>query len=133
MNIAIIEDNKEDAEYLKNLLLHFTQNTSIFIHIDFYTSGEEFLELAKHKNYDLLFLDIYMKEIDGIETAILFQKIQNDALYVFLTSSEEDIWRAVKTHGCFDYIKKTELNYPRIQKLLNDVVDKLQLRDKKLR
>ena len=40
-------------------------NIQAFSCLDTYESGEEFLESGK--NYDLLFLDIDMKGMDGIE------------------------------------------------------------------
>lgn len=132
MNIAIIEDNKNDIDKLLALLDQYRLCHEIIINTHTYSSGESFLVDGAHKKYDLLLMDIYLEDIDGIETVTRLQSIRDDALIAFLTSSEEDIWRAVKTHGCFDYIQKNELNYARIDKLLTDVINKSGLKEKKV-
>lgn len=130
MNIAIIEDCEEDCNKLVLLLSHFTECHGIQLNIDTYPSGEIFLTNGIHKKYHVLFMDIYLADMDGIETLSHLQKIRDDALVVFLTSSEEDIWRAVKTHGCFDYIRKVELTITRLEKVVLDVINKLDLGEK---
>ena len=64
MKIAICDDEKEIRESLRKILEEYKEP---FEQIDLYTSGEELLEYDR--NYDLLFLDIDMKGINGIETA----------------------------------------------------------------
>ncbi|WP_102401381.1 LytR/AlgR family response regulator transcription factor [Haloimpatiens massiliensis] len=132
MNIAVVEDNYKDMIRLEGLLNLYKGSTSTTLNIDFFITGEAFLETGVKKKYHLIFMDIYMGQLDGIETAICLRKVQEDALIVFLTSSDEDIWRAVRTHGCFDYIQKSELNIIRLEKLLKDAMNKWNVSDKNL-
>ena len=126
MNIAVLEDDYNDRIKLEELLTDIDAD----LDIDFYPSGEAFLETGKNKKYQLIFMDIYMGLLDGIETAAYIEKTQENALIIYLTSSEQDIWRAVATHGCFDYIRKSQLTKIRLEKLFIDVVDKLQIVEK---
>lgn len=49
--------------------------------IDMYESGKELLNLREELNqYHIIFLDVNMEEIDGIETAKEIRKITKDVL-----------------------------------------------------
>ena len=132
MDIAIVEDNKEESDYLTELLKKYkqehTQDFKIFTH----KSGEDFLQEAVYHKFDLVFMDIYLEMMDGIETAVQMQSLCENCLTVFLTFSSEDIWRAVGMHGCFDYIKKDDLNYRRLEMLLEDVMKRLKIQERTL-
>ena len=64
MKIAICDDEKKASETLLEILRECPESIE---KTDIYFSGEELL-LAEEQ-YDLLFLDIDMEGIDGIETA----------------------------------------------------------------
>lgn len=132
MNIAVLEDDHEDKIRLEDLLSVYSVINDVVLDIDYYPNGETFLLNGWEKKYQLILMDIYMGNLDGIETAVLVEKIQEDALIVYLTSSDEDIWRAVGTHRCFDYIRKSELNMMRINTLFKDVMNKLNISEQKL-
>ena len=55
--------------------------------IDEFESGNEFINLGINMTkYDIVFLDINMDEIDGIETAQEIRKVSNDIFIVFVTA-----------------------------------------------
>ncbi|MBC2575966.1 LytR/AlgR family response regulator transcription factor [Peptostreptococcus canis] len=120
MNIAIVEDNKYEANILKKILDKFSIKNLIQINYKHFDSGEKFLEDISKNNYQIVFMDIYMNEMDGIETSEQIIKDNYKPLIIYFTSSYEDIWRAVKTHNCFDYIIKDDITYEKIEKLLLD-------------
>lgn len=132
MQIAIIDDMHEETDFLVTLLKKYQEKYSQNLSISFYESGEEFLQNIQKGKFHMIFMDIYMDKIDGIETAQRLYEIDQECLITFLTTSDEDIWRAVKMHGCFDYIKKEELNYERMEKLLKDAEKKCELLNKTL-
>ena len=110
MNIAIVEDRDFDADTLFSFIEQYKNHYSLELNLTLYKSGEDFLASA-FETYHLVFMDIYLEEIDGVETARRILEHNADCLIVFLTTSKEDIWRAVKIHACFDYIEKSSLNY----------------------
>lgn len=132
MDIAIVEDNINDIKWLKNLFNEYNQQSLHTIYIEYYHSGEELLKDINRKKYQLIIMDIFMNEMDGIETAKHVQEIDDNTLISFLTTSDDEIWRAVKTHGCFDYIKKESFNSQRLEKLLDDVYKKLKFQNELL-
>ena len=71
--------------------------------LDTYESGEEFLESGK--NYDLLFLDIDMKGMDGIETARKIRLRDKKLKIVYVTAYREYAGKAFSVHA-FGYLLK---------------------------
>ena len=131
MNIAIVEDRSSDADLLASLLNQYQEHHSAKLHIARYSSGEAFLAAACEK-YHLIFMDIYLKQSNGIETARRLIGRNADALIVFLTASKEDIWRAVQIHACFDYIGKDALDYARLEEILDVARKRLCIQTKML-
>lgn len=132
MKIAIVDDNINDIKWLKFLFNEYNQKFFYTIYTDYYSSGKQLLEKLNSKKYDLIVMDIFMDELDGIETAKYVQELNETILIAFLTTSEDEIWRAVNTHSCFDYIPKELFNSQRLEKLLHDVYKKLKLQEQLL-
>lgn len=131
MNIAIVENNTSDAAVLVSFLNEYQKQYSLEINVSHYYSGEAFLASSCEKAH-LIFMDIYLEGIDGIEAARQLTERNEDSLIVFLTTSNEEIWRAVKMHVCFDYIEKSTLEYSRIEEILNTAWKRLRLQTEKL-
>ncbi len=88
MRIAVCEDErifrKQLVSYLEKVI------TSLDVIIEEYESGERLLEAyEKKKRYDVIFLDIEMKQLDGIQTAKKIRTYGQDEAIVFLTSHTE--------------------------------------------
>ena len=71
--------------------------------IEKFSSGRELLKSGTKA--DILFLDIQMPEMDGMETARLFRRQQRDALIIFVTSAPEYVFQAFDV-GAFHYLVK---------------------------
>lgn len=105
MRIAICDDNKSVIDSVKNALLQCKDYITNMIIDEFY-SGESLLEhYKKGGRYDLLFLDIHMKEIDGINTAFKLKKLQKDLILIFLTGHNIYV-REAFTVQAFQYLTK---------------------------
>lgn len=82
MRIAICEDREEDALSLCGLLEKYVEGTD---QIWIYTNGEEFL--SGKQPFDLVFMDVYMEGLSGVETARRWRRRDGDACLVFTTTS----------------------------------------------
>lgn len=87
MNIAITDDLKYDRDTLKELLLNFFNKNKIAIQLYEYSSAEELLENFTPGFFDLLFLDIYMENISGIDAAKRIYEIDKRCKIIFLTTA----------------------------------------------
>lgn len=61
--VLIVDDNKVNIKIAEKLLSHYD-----FLEISSALSGIEAIEKVKSTNYDLIFMDIMMPEMDGVET-----------------------------------------------------------------
>lgn len=71
--------------------------------------------LLKDKNLDILFLDIEMPEMNGLE---LVQMISNQPVKIILTTSRQDYAVEAFEHSVSDYLVKP-IAYPRFLKAVN--------------
>jgi len=105
MRIAICDDNKSVIDAVRNALMQCKDYIS-HMTIDEFYSGESLLEhYKKGARYDLLFLDIHMKQIDGINTAFKLKKIHKDLILIFLTGHSIYVKEAF-TVQAFQYLTK---------------------------
>ncbi len=105
MRIAIIDDDKASRITLKHMLQAWADRNLLEIICDCFSDGNSFLSALLHQQYDIVFMDIYMEEKDGIQTAREMRRITPDCCLIFLTSSEEHTMQAFPCHA-FDYLLK---------------------------
>lgn len=85
--IAICDDEEYFRIREKQLILNYMANKTYRCKIDMFNSGKEILNLKKAvSQYDIIFLDVNMEEIDGIETAKEIKKNDKRCVYCFCYS-----------------------------------------------
>ena len=99
IRIAIVDDEKVIREQIKKLI-EKKQTESV---IDTYCSGEEFLRAGR--GYDIVFLDIQMDGINGIDTAKALRQKAEDTVLIFVTGVKEYVFDAFDV-GAFHYLIK---------------------------
>ena len=99
MRIAICDDEKNIRELIANKVEKQYPDAEII----FFQSGEELL--LSDESIDILFLDIQMSGIDGMETARELRKKDTRVILIFVTAVEEYVFQAFDV-GAFNYIVK---------------------------
>lgn len=127
MNTAIVDDDSMLAN-----LMHFTLNKyaaehNYEIHTSVFDSGEAFLQSFVPDRYDIVFMDIYMDGMSGVETARQMRAMDNEVVLIFLTSSDEHMPDAFSCHA-FDYILKPA-KPERVFRVMDDCLEILSKRD----
>ncbi len=99
MRISVCDDEKEMAIYIADLV----KKSSPECNINIFTSGEELL--ACNDKTDIAFLDIEMKNINGIDTAAKLQSRYPDIIIIFVSSYSSYVTDAFSVHA-FQYLLK---------------------------
>lgn len=90
MRAAIIDDREDDRAVLYRELDSVLREKGYTVeNIDTFTGGEEFLESYEKGKYDLIFFDIYMEGMNGIQAASEVRKSDRDVRLVFVTTSND--------------------------------------------
>lgn len=90
MRAAIIDDRAEDRAMLHRELDTILRERGYSVEgIDLFSGGEEFLALFRGGRYDLVFLDIYMEGINGIQTAREIRRTDKNVRLIFVTTSND--------------------------------------------
>ena len=97
--VAICDDEKT----IRDLLEEKVREMIPSVVIEQFPSGKELLR-SKTKA-DILFLDIQMPEMDGMEVAKILRKERMDTLLVFITAAPEYVFEAFDV-GAFHYLVK---------------------------
>lgn len=99
MNIAICDDEKIIREQIKNLIEKQKPDCCLFT----FASGEELI--ACDQNFDIIFLDIQMKGINGIEAAKKLRRQKEEGILIFITGIKEYVFEAFDV-AAFHYLLK---------------------------
>ena len=86
MNLAICDDIDKDREHIRELLLCYLSQHNIMAQVYIFCSGEEFLN-SQNIKFDAVFMDIFMKSVNGLETAKLYQ--DKNCRFIFTTTSPD--------------------------------------------
>lgn len=84
--IAIIEDSINDADRLKEVWSAYCQKNNLEVKLDVFRDGESFLKAYKFQ-YDLIFMDIDLPKINGIDTSEELRKKDNEVTLVIISNS----------------------------------------------
>lgn len=127
VNIAICDDNIEHISILENYLFEIS---NIKIECDAYQSGESLVNAYKNniERYDVVFLDMEMKNLNGIETANLIQEFDEHIIIVFVTSHSEYMKESFQCQP-FRFVEKP-LDYEELKKVFYDIYKKLSKKRK---
>lgn len=84
-NVVIVEDELKEREKMKEYISRFGKETGDVFTVFEYTDGLSFLDDYKFEN-DIVFMDIKMPYIDGMETARRLRSLDDKVVLVFVTN-----------------------------------------------
>lgn len=103
IRIAIVDDEKEEIIKIKTIVEKFFQSNNIEYQMKEFYSGEDLLDYSE--SFDLIFLDIQMNGIDGIETAMKIRSNDKKVKLFYITNYAEEMSRAFSVYA-FAFIEK---------------------------
>lgn len=127
IKIAVCDDEKIFACKMKKIIdIYFTKK-QIPYEVDIYPSGKLFIESdIRMMEYQIVFLDINMKEIDGLETARRLRKVGSNTFIIFVTAFINYTLEGYKVDA-IRYLLKTSDNFEQsVEESLNAVFQKME-------
>lgn len=108
IKIAVVDDDQLFVtEYKKNLKKLFN-NHEVECEIDTYTEAYYFQGVQNDKNYNLIFLDIDMPEITGIDLADEIRKMNSRVTLVFVSNHDHFVFETFR-YAAYRFIRKEKL------------------------
>ena len=106
MNIAVVDDTRLDSEKLqRGIHRWFTENHDIPRSVTCFRDGESLLRVFEPEKFSMVFMDILMKDMSGIQAAERIRESDAHTLLIFTTASREYAFDTFPLHP-FDYIIK---------------------------
>ncbi len=109
MKIAVCDDEKIFTENTIEMIYSLLADRNM-CSIIACSSGEEVLEKHRTENFDIIFLDIEMDGISGMEAAREIRKNDSKVIIVFLTNYHEFAEEGYEV-GAFRYLVKNQPEY----------------------
>ena len=100
MNICICDDDLATHQIIKEYL---QESLSSDINVFDSFSAEDLLKSAE--NYDILFLDIKMGEVNGLEAAEIIRKNNKEIIIIFISSYPNYVFRAFNVEALHFIVK----------------------------
>lgn len=126
MDIAIVDDEINEINKLSDKIKSYMEKVSFPYHIFIYTSGLELLKT--NRAFDLIFLDIQMAGLSGMETAHKLRCEENNSFIVFVTVLQEYVYDAFEVTAS-DYLLKP-VDDSRFNRMMDRVCNRVQEREK---
>lgn len=104
LRIAVIDDEKSSLTLLSGYLTRFLNGKGIHHKLNTYTSGFQFLE-SYHGDFDIIFLDIEMPDMNGMQTAKELRRIDEDVCLIFVTNMARYAIRGYEVNA-LDFVVK---------------------------
>ncbi len=100
-DILLVDDEPGMLETLTDLLEEFGY------HVNSANNGEEALELVREKPYDIVFMDVKMPGINGVDTFKEIKKIRPGTAVIMMTAySVEELLEEALTEGAYGIMYK---------------------------
>lgn len=89
MKAAIVDDMATECEILRSLLKQYETTQQQTIQITEFHSGRELLSDYIPGRYDVVFMDIFLNNENGVDCALKLRQLDQNLNLIFLTTSSE--------------------------------------------
>lgn len=121
--VAIVDDSETDAQFVRDLLIDWSENRQLGIQAQIFSSAESFLfRYAEDKDWDILLLDIEMGAMDGVTMAKRVRRDNEAVQIVFITGYSDYISEGYEV-AALHYLMKP-VNREKLLTVLDRALDK---------
>ena len=123
IRIAVVEDEKKEQESMRNYLKRFEEEHKEELQVSYYEDGCDFIEKFINQ-FDIVFCDIQMKFLGGIETAKKLREKNQSTILIFITNLSEFAIQGYEVNA-LDYILKP-LSYAMLERCLTKCMERME-------
>lgn len=106
INVAICDDEIFIASQIENIIIDICDKENISVETDVFYSGESIeKEILNGTKFDLIYLDIQMRECDGITTAKNIRKVDENVMLIYVSGYDSYLMELFRL-DVFAFIKK---------------------------
>ena len=125
IRIAMVEDEAAVREQLMGYVQRYTRQYGTEFSVTEFADGVDILENYRPV-YDIVFLDVEMKHLDGMETARRIRALDADVVLIFITNMAQYAIRGYEVDA-LDYVLKP-VNYYQFCTKLSRAIQRVQRR-----
>lgn len=92
--VCICENSIMASRKYREMLMKISRKHNLEINIKSFQSGEALLHVVNKYMIDIIYMDIYLEGMNGIETARMLQSIGYQTSLIFLTNSQKHVYEA---------------------------------------
>ena len=106
-NILIVDDNDVNTELILQLTKNYSLENDIELNIFTAANGQEAIEVCERESIDLIFMDLMMPVMDGVEaTKVIKKSYPKIMIIVISTIGDEKRQQEMLVNGAEDYMTK---------------------------
>ena len=89
MKIAICDDEIEERKKIMEYLIRYSKENMLDLETTEFSGGSELLAVFEKSLYKVIFLDIFMGDVSGVDTALQIRALDEDCAIIFTTTSPD--------------------------------------------
>lgn len=124
--VAIVEDHKQSAELLASYIHRYSKENKVEIDVVNFRDGDEIVYEYK-PIYDIIFLDIEMRLLDGMTAAKHIRELDKDVIIIFVTNMSQYAVKGYEVDALSFLLKP--ITYFAFSQELKRAIDKIQDRE----
>ncbi|WP_313164719.1 LytTR family DNA-binding domain-containing protein [Sedimentibacter sp.] len=125
--IAVCDDEEFALSQISGAVKKEFEKSGMNVDITVFNEPKLLLELNRTSSFDVIFLDIDMPDLDGIETARIIKNQNPKSLIIFVTGKDELVYKSFEVHP-FGFIRKFKLK-EEISSIVEDIIKELSRND----
>lgn len=110
INIAVCDDEITSLEYIKSMIIDISKELRVCSEVITYNNGKQVVDVVCNRKdtFNILFLDMEMPDISGLEVAKQIREKNADIVLIFISAYEQYVFQSIE-YNPFRYIRKERM------------------------